>query len=94
MSYSAEERKFIISPYRMIADRCGISEVTLRRAMARKPITYQTAARIAHRLGIDPVCFRIKEDRRGRRHAAAAIAGSGDDTKKRPPKKRGAVVVR
>ena len=60
----------IISPYRLLADKCGTSEVTLRRALARQPVTWQTAWRLANRLGIPVNGFRIKEDRRGRRSGA------------------------
>ena len=52
--------------YLGIADRCRLSERTVRNAFARKPITWQTAAIIAKALKIDLTHFRIKEDNRGR----------------------------
>ena len=55
------------SPWKLLADRCGLSEVTLRNAFARKPITWQTACRIAKNLEIQAASFRIKPDRRGRK---------------------------
>lgn len=64
---SSDEAAIVINPYKMIADKCGFSEVTIRHALARKPIPYQTACRIAKHLGIDPNCFRIKADMRGHR---------------------------
>lgn len=53
------------NPYMGIADRCRLSERTIRNAFARKPITWQTASIIAKALGIDLRHFRIKEDKRG-----------------------------
>ena len=53
--------------FRAIADKCGLSERTIRNAFANKPITWQTACRIAKHLGIRAASFRIKVDRRGKR---------------------------
>ena len=50
-----------------IADRCRLSEKTVRNAFSRKPVTWQTAARIAKALGIDMTHFRIKPDNRGKK---------------------------
>ena len=55
------------SPYRAIGDKCRLSERTVRTAFSGKPVTWVTAMRIAHAVGIDIREFRIKEDRRGRR---------------------------
>ena len=54
-----------LNPYKGIADLCGLSDITIRKAFARKPITYQTACRIANRIKIPVECFRIKADTRG-----------------------------
>ncbi|WP_176013639.1 hypothetical protein [Victivallis sp. Marseille-Q1083] len=56
-----------LNPYKGVADRCGLSEKTIRTAFAKKPITYQTACRIAKHTGIPVQYFRIKDDRRGRK---------------------------
>ena len=60
------------SPYRAIGDKCRLSERTVRTAFIGKPVTWVTAMRIAHAVGIDIREFRIKEDRRGRRRVAPA----------------------
>lgn len=52
---------------RALADKCGLSTTTIRKALSQKPITWQTACRIGRALGIRAGCFRIKEDNRGRR---------------------------
>ena len=51
---------------RALADKCGHSTTTIRKAHSQKPITWQTACRIGKALGIRAACFRIKEDNRGR----------------------------
>jgi len=51
---------------RALADKCGLSTTTIRKALSQKPITWQTACRIGKALGIRAGCFRIKEDNRGR----------------------------
>jgi hypothetical protein len=53
-------------PYQALADKAGVSERTMRKAMAREPITYQTASKIAKALSIPMFCFRCMEDMRGR----------------------------
>ena len=55
------------NPYRGIADRCRLSERTVRTAFAKKPVTWQTARRIANVCGIDMREFCIKADNRGRK---------------------------
>ena len=64
------------NPYTGIADRCRLSERTIRNAFARKPITWQTAGIIAKVLGIDMRHFRIKEDNRGRNKKKTASKDS------------------
>jgi len=54
------------NPYRGIADKCRLSERTVRSAFAKKPVTWDTARKIAVACGIDMREFRIKEDNRGR----------------------------
>lgn len=60
------ENLLIQSPYLYIADKCGLSERTIRNAFARQPITFGTAAKIAKNFNIPTSCFRCIEDRRGR----------------------------
>lgn len=60
------EDDFIQNPYLFIADTCGLSERTVRNAFARKPITFETAAKISKNFNIPGRCFRRIEDRRGR----------------------------
>lgn len=54
------------NPFRGIADRCRLSERTVRNAFSRKPVTWDTARKVAQACGIDMREFRIKEDNRGR----------------------------
>lgn len=54
-----------LNPYGACGDRCGLSEKTIRTAFAGRPITYQTACKIAKHLQIPVECFRIKADNRG-----------------------------
>ena len=56
------------NPYRGIADKCRLSERTVRSAFAKKPVTWETARRIALAVGIDMREFRIKADNRGRKN--------------------------
>lgn len=51
--------------YKAIADKTGLSDVTVRAAFARKPITYRTACKIAKHMKIEIAAFRIKYDQRG-----------------------------
>lgn len=56
-----------VSVYKLIGDKCRLSEKTVRTAFQRRPVTYQTAKKLAKALAIDTVdCFRIKQDLRGR----------------------------
>ena len=55
------------NPYTGIADLCRLSERTIRSAFQRKPVTLQTALKIAKAIGIDIIHFRIKVDRRGQK---------------------------
>ncbi len=55
------------NPYRGIADKCRLSERTVRTAFSRKPVTWETARKIARACGIDMREFAIKADNRGRR---------------------------
>lgn len=64
------------NPYRGIADKCRLSERTVRSAFAKKPVTWDTARKIAVACGIDMREFRIKEDNRGRNR------GSGSKSQK------------
>ncbi len=54
------------SPFKGMADQIRLSEVTIRTAMSRQPVTYQTAASIANKFNIPIECFRIKADNRGK----------------------------
>ena len=55
--------------YKAIADKAGLSELTIRTAFNRnRGITYKTALRIAKAIGgVDINAFRIIEDGRGRK---------------------------
>ena len=59
------------NPFQGIADRCRLSERTVRKAFSRQPITWQTAVRIAKALQIDLGHFRIKVDNRGKKKTSA-----------------------
>ena len=53
--------------FRLIGDKCNLSEKTVRNAFSRKPITWATACRLRNALALPTTdCFRIKEDNRGR----------------------------
>jgi len=54
------------SPFKGMGDQIRLSEMTIRTAMSRKPVIYQTAASIARKFNIPIECFRIKADNRGR----------------------------
>lgn len=63
-----EEIGISVSVYKLIGDKCRLSEKTIRTAFQRRPVTYQTAKKIAKSLDIDTLdCFRIKTDNRGKR---------------------------
>lgn len=54
--------------YKLIGDRCHLSERTVRAAFSKKPITWQTAMALCHALDFDTSnCFVIKSDKRGRK---------------------------
>lgn len=53
--------------FKACADRCGLSITTIKTAFMYKPITYQTACKIADNLNIPKECFNIKADSRGRK---------------------------
>ena len=55
-----------VNAFKFIADKCRLSERTVRSAFAKKPVTWDTARKIAVACGIDMREFRIKEDNRGR----------------------------
>ena len=55
------------NPYRGIADKCRLSERTVRTAFSKKPVTWETARKIAVACGIDMREFNIKADNRGRK---------------------------
>lgn len=59
------------NPFQGIADRCRLSERTVRKAFSRQPITWQTAARLSKALQIDLGHFRIKADNRGKKKTSA-----------------------
>lgn len=53
--------------YKLIGDRCRLSERTVRDAFSKKPVTMQTALRLCRLLEFDTVnCFTIKPDQRGK----------------------------
>lgn len=54
------------NPFQGIADRCRLSERTVRKAFSRQPITWQTALKLSKALQIDLGHFRIKVDNRGK----------------------------
>jgi hypothetical protein len=54
------------SPFKGMGDQIRLSEMTIRTAMSRKPVTYQTAASIGNKFSIPIECFRIKVDNRGK----------------------------
>ena len=54
--------------YKLIGDKCRLSERTVRTAFSKKPITYQTARLLARTLDFDTTnCFTIKTDNRGKK---------------------------
>lgn len=55
-----------IDPYISIGNLIGLSGVTIRKAFARKPITFRTAVKISRALGIPLESFRYVEDKRSR----------------------------
>jgi len=59
------------NPYRGIADKCRLSERTVRTAFSKKPVTWETARKIAAACGIDMREFCIKADNRGRKKQKA-----------------------
>jgi len=59
------------NPYRGIADKCRLSERTVRTAFSKKPVTWETARKIASACGIDMREFCIKADNRGRKKTKA-----------------------
>ena len=61
--------------YKLIGDKCRLSERTIRTAFSKKPITYQTALQIAKALDLATTdCFVIKTDKRGRNKKKKAEA--------------------
>lgn len=56
-----------IDPYISIGNLIGLSGVTIRKAFARKPITFRTAVKISKKLGIPLESFRCVEDKRSRK---------------------------
>jgi hypothetical protein len=52
------------NPIKELAIAVGISEPILRNALAHKPVTRRTAARLSKHLRIDEMCFVIKQDNR------------------------------
>lgn len=61
------EKEIRVNVYKLIGDKCRLSEKTVRTAFSRKAVTYQTARLLANALDIDTVdCFVIKTDHRGR----------------------------
>lgn len=68
--------------FRLIGDKCNLSEKTVRSAFSRKPITWQTACRLRNALSLPTTdCFRIKDDNRGRNKKAASAKRSGGKKK-------------
>lgn len=71
-----------INAYKLIGDKCRLSEKTVRTAFARRPITYQTACKLVRALDLATIdCFRIKTDNRGRNRGRKKAASL-------PPKSR------
>ena len=67
---SSSEKKIVRNTRNLflaIADKCGLSERTIRSAFGNKPVTWQTAVKIAKALDVDLREIRIKADNRGRR---------------------------
>lgn len=57
-----------LNAYKLIGDKCRLSEKTVRNAFAKKPVTLHTASLLSHALGFDTVmCFTIKQDNRGKK---------------------------
>lgn len=68
-----------VNVYKLIGDKCRLSEKTVRTAFSRKPVTWQTARLLARALDIDTVdCFVIKTDHRGRRKKKSAAPADGE----------------
>ena len=59
--------------YKLIGDKCNLSEKTVRSAFGKRPVTYQTACKIRKALNLPTLnCFRIKTDNRGRKSKTSA----------------------
>lgn len=57
-----------INAYKLIGDKCNLSEKTVRTAFARKPVTWQTACKLRKALNLaTAACFKIKSDNRGKK---------------------------
>lgn len=53
--------------FKLIGDKCRLSEKTVRSAFSKKPVTWQTACKICNAIDLPTTaCFRIKSDNRGR----------------------------
>ena len=52
------------NPYRAMAATVGLSEPTVRTALARQPTTFQVALRMSRYLRIDMECFHVVADNR------------------------------
>ena len=54
--------------YKLIGDKCNLSEKTVRTAFSKRAITWQTACKLRKALNLPTLnCFRIKVDNRGRK---------------------------
>jgi len=51
-----------------LADWFGLSDRTVRTVLSNKPVTVQTALKIARKTGCPMEAFRIKADKRGRKN--------------------------
>lgn len=54
-----------------LADWFGLSDRTVRTVLSNKPVTVQTALKIARKTGCPMEAFRIKADHRGRKKPQA-----------------------
>ena len=64
--------------YKLIGDKCHLSERTVRNAFSKKPVTYQTALALCRALDFDTTnCFVIKSDQRGRNKKKGGKSAAG-----------------
>lgn len=67
------ENNEVTNVYKLIGDKCNLSEKTVRTAFSKKPVTWQTACRLRRALDLPTLdCFRIKTDNRGKKNKTSA----------------------